>query len=114
MESINDLFGEYFATFSVVAGITIPFLMEFLNRIFNIGSAIAKSILAWVVPVLIMYAGWGLANVLEGSFLQGLPYWHPALYGLWAALLANIEWKNILWLKEAVNGVMDWLLKKYN
>ena len=109
---MNEIYLAYFASFSIVCGKTLPFIIEFLNRILKLTSRRVKSIVSWVVPVAIMYIGWVLGNFFDGSFLQELPAWKPAVYGAWAALLSNIEWNNVPWLKDAVNNFMDWLLKK--
>lgn len=112
MENLQELYLTYFAAFSIVVGKTLPFVIEAVNRWLNLQTKRVKSIVSWVVPVLVMYAGWGLGHFFEGSFLVGLEAWHPLAYGAWAALLSNMEWNNVPWLKEAVNSFFTWLLTK--
>ena len=111
MENLNELYVTYFATFSLVAGTTLPFVIEWVNRVFELTTSAVKSIVSWAVPVVLMYAGWGLGHFFEG-FLSELPYWHPLVYGAWAGLMANIEWTAVPWLKTAVTAFFEWLLKK--
>ena len=111
MEQLEVLFALYFATLSVVVGTTLPFAIELINRVFDFQKEITKSIVSWVIPVVVMYVAWGANQVFVG-FLTDVPFWHPLVYGVWSALMANIEWNNVPWLKEVVNQTMDWLLKQ--
>lgn len=109
---MSDIYVAYFATFSVVAGTTFPFVTEAINRWFDLQGKVLKSIVSWVVPVAIMYVGWGLGNFFDGSFLQDLVWWKPAVFGAWAGLLSNVCWNDVPWLKDAVNNFFEWLLNK--
>ena len=110
MDQLNELYLAYFVSFSIVIGKTLPFLIEAVIRWLSLEGKTIKSVTSWVVPVLVMYAGWGLGHLFEGSFLTGLEAWQPLAYAAWAALMANIEWKTVPWLKNAVNSLFDWLL----
>lgn len=109
---MEAIYLAYFATFSVVTGVTLPLVIEFLNQTVNITQKFWKSVVSWGVPVAIMYVGWAIGNFFDGSFLQSLPVWQPAVYGAWAGLMANVNWANVPWLKEMVNAVMAWLLNR--
>lgn len=111
MGQIEIMYAAYFATFSVVLGTTLPFIIELINRWGKLEGKTTKSIVSWVVPVAIMYIGWGLGHLFEG-FLSDLPAWHPLTFGVWAGLMANVEWKTVPWLKNAVNSLFDWLLDR--
>ena len=109
---MNELYVAYFATFSIVFGTTLPWVIELFNRWFDLENKYLKHLVSWLVPVAIMYIGWGLGNFFDGSFLQDLPAWQPLAFGVWAGLMANFEWTNVPWLKDAINSFFDWLLKK--
>ncbi len=109
---MNEIYLAYFATFSVAMGTTLPWATEFFNRLFTLENKYLKHAVSWAVPVAIMYVGWFAGNFFEGSFLQNLAWWKPAVFGIWAGLVSNFEWNNVPWLKDAVNNFFDWLLSK--
>lgn len=109
---MNEIYLAYFATFSVVMGTALPWVIELLNRLMTLENKYLKHFVSWTVPAAIMYAGWFGSNFFDGSFLQELAWWKPGIYGIWAGLMANIEWNNVPWLKDAVNNFFDWVLSK--
>ena len=112
MEDFNALYMLYFATFSIFAGTTVPFIVQAWLEFVKPKTAVWKSIWSWIVPLVLGIAGWGLGLVFDGGFLAGLVWWHALIYGAWAAVMANVAWDNVPWLKELVNQLFIWLLSK--
>jgi len=118
MEELELLFVAYFATFIIVLEVTLPLVTEFIIRIINKFvdelSSTAKSITSWVIPILLMYAGWGIGHFFEGSFLVGLAWWHPLVFGGFAATFSNLAWMNIPWVKRLANWLLSWFIEYIN
>lgn len=114
MGEIELLYVAYFATFVIVAETTLPLVTEAFNRLFTLTNPTIKSITSWVIPVALMYFGWGVGHYLEGSFLVGLDWWHPAVLGGIAGSLSNLSWTSITWVKQLINWVLDRIIGNTN
>ena len=102
METVNDLYVLYFTSFTVVSTTTLPMITEVVNRTFKLASSKVKSIVSWLVPFVVLYAGWFLGNIFEGSFLNDMLWWHVFLFAAYASTMSNVGWKNIGWLKTLI------------
>ncbi len=110
MEELELLYVAYFATFVVVSETTLPLITEFVNRVLTITDSITKSIVSWVIPLAIMYAGWGAGHFFEGSFLVGVEWYYPAIFGAVAGSISNFTWTSIPWVKAAINWLLNYLM----
>ena len=99
---MQEIYHAYFASFSIIMGTTLPFLMEAINNFFNLSSRTVKSIVSWTVPIVLLLAAWVMANFLDAGFLYHMPWYMALFYGAWAALMSNVCWNNVPWLKNIV------------
>ena len=112
MEELKTLYMLYFAAFSVFAGTTVPFIVQAWLEFWKPETKVWKSIWSWIIPVTLGVAGWALGLIFQDGFLAGLVWWHALIYGAWAAVMANVAWDNVPWLKELVNQFFVWILSK--
>lgn len=112
MGELKELYMLYFAAFSVFSATTVPFVVKAWLAFWKPKTKVWTSIWSWIVPVVLGMAGWGLGLLLKDGFLANLVWYHAVLYGVWAAVMANIAWENVPWIKELVNQVFVWLLNK--
>ncbi len=112
MEDLELLYVAYFATFVIVSETTLPLVTETINRLFTLTNKYVKSVVSWVVPLAIMYFGWGVGHIFEGSFLVGVAWYYPAIFGVLAGSISNFAWTSIPWIKAAISWLLDYLTSK--
>jgi len=112
MEDLTALYMTYFAAFSVFAGTTVPIIVKAWLEFWKPKTKVWTSVWSWIVPLVIGVAGWALGLFFKEGFLANLA-WHEAIiYGAWAAIMGNVAWDNVPWLKEVVNQLFVYLLNK--
>jgi hypothetical protein len=109
MEELAIVYALYFATFSAFCTVTVPFIIEAWMRWFQPQTKFWKSVWSWIIPPALGMGGWGLASIFQDGFLFGLPWWSGLFFGAWAAVMANVGWGNVPWIKEFVTNLFEWL-----
>ena len=112
MENLKEMYLLYFATFSVFSVTTMPFVVQAWLEYWKPKTKLWKSIWSWIVPVALAMAAWGVGLFFKEGFLADLLWYQAAIYGAWAAVMANVAWDNVPWLKVIVGQFFVWLLNK--
>jgi len=105
MEEIIIIIGTFWG-FSTIA---IPFLIEFIfEKIYKPDSKTWKSVISWVIPIVVVYGLW----FLDVGFVTDFgPIWTPAIIGALSAGVANYAWNDIPWVKDLINRIIEFLPK---
>ncbi len=103
----------WLASFWALATIGIPFVIEFIyEKIAKPKTSLWKSIWSWTIPILGFYVAWFAGKLFDVGFLVEYEiWWVPGIMGAIAALIANLGWNNVPWLKVAIIEIIKLLPK---
>ncbi len=113
MDELQALYMSYFAAFSVMAGVTVPIVVKAWLEFWKPKTKVWRSIWSWIIPVAVGMVGWLLGVfIFKDGFLANLVWTDALIYGAWAAIMGNVAWDNVPWLKEIINQLFVYLLSK--
>ena len=77
-------FNVWFATLAGIAAVTV-FIAAAVNTLFKITKKIVKQLIAWLIAIVLVFAG----NLLNIGFSAEFPWLTSLAYGFGAGLVAN-------------------------
>lgn len=114
IDNLSAQYILYFGTYSVVAAQTLPWVIEFWNRTFKPKNAKWKSRWSWIIPIILHLVAWGLGQILKTGFLYEVHWVATLVFGAWSAMLANVTWNNVTWVKELIGSNLDIIINFIN
>lgn len=108
MEELIKLFTEYTGTFLAFSTLLAPLVVEAIfEHLYDPEKKLIKSIMSWVVIIIIIFPIWQLQVWLSVGWLAELTiWWHVAIWGAGSAIVANVSWVNIEWIKIIIKKIV--------